>query len=73
MITPAAMNCANLSNPLNGTVVVSGTTVGDNATYSCDNGFLLQGVNRRVCTSGGEWSGSAPTCQGEPRDYQPDS
>ena len=60
------MNCANLSNPLNGNVVVTGTTVGATATYSCNNGFFLQGVDRRVCTTGGVWSGSAPTCQGEP-------
>ncbi|XP_064387965.1 uncharacterized protein LOC135336171 isoform X3 [Halichondria panicea] len=37
------------------------------ATYSCNDGFFLQGSDRRECTGDsadtvGEWSGSAPVC-----------
>ncbi len=36
------------------------------ATYSCDPGYTLTGGSTiRVCVSGGRWSGSASTCQGE--------
>ncbi len=39
------------------------------ATYSCNDGFFLQGSDRRECTGDsadtvGEWSGSAPVCSG---------
>ena len=40
--------------------------VNTGATYSCSNGYTLTGGDTtRVCVSGGSWSGSTPTCQGE--------
>ena len=36
--------------------------VGTMATYTCDDGFNLEGKMDRVCQSNGAWSDSPPTC-----------
>ena len=56
--------CASLSAPENGNVDASVRTVGSVATYSCDNGFLINGEPQRNCQMDGMWSGEAPTCLG---------
>ena len=33
--------------------------------YSCNPGFTLAGGRIRTCLDGGQWSGSAPTCEGK--------
>ena len=42
---------------------------GATATYSCNEGFHLNGVSTRTCGDGtgtmGSWSGSAPSCDGK--------
>ena len=59
------MDCGNLTDPANGQVALTaGTTFGENATYSCDTGYNLVGDSTLSCQATGEWSGSAPTCQG---------
>ena len=59
------MDCGNLTDPDNGSVIHSaGTTLGQTATYSCDTGYNLVGNSTRTCQAIGNWSGSAPTCQG---------
>lgn len=57
-------DCENLTNPFNGVVSLNGTLVGSLAMYSCSMGYNLVGINTRSCQSDGQWSGSAPTCQG---------
>ena len=60
-----AVDCGNLTHPANGQVTLTaGTTVGQIATYSCDTGYNLVGDSTRTCQATGNWSGSAPTCQG---------
>ena len=59
-----AIQCDALSDPDNGDVSVTGTGVGDTATYTCDAGYELIGSSTRTCQSNGEWSGSPPTCEG---------
>lgn len=59
-----ATNCGELTSPGNGAVVFSGTHVGSTATYSCSEGFVLNGEEFRTCLLSGEWSGDAPTCAG---------
>ena len=49
---------------LNGAISTTGAGVGDTATYTCDDGYELIGSDTRTCQSNGEWSGSAPTCEG---------
>ena len=62
MLIPAIL-CPNLVNPANGMVVVTGNSVGDNATYTCDPGFELEGATTRTCQSDGTWSGIPPWCE----------
>ncbi len=65
--------CPELVEPTNGDITFSGATSGFvfmTATYSCDLGYGLSGGNTtvRTCTSNmgpGEWTGTAPLCEGE--------
>ena len=60
-----AVNCGPLTDPANGSVThTAGTDVGQTATYSCNRGYNLVGDSTRTCQARGNWSGSAPTCQG---------
>ena len=49
--------------PLMGSLQYSSVDVGSEARYSCNEGFLLEGANIRVCQTDGSWSGEAPTSQ----------
>ena len=51
-----------LSSPANGRVAVTGLTSGSTATYTCNTGYQLTGLQTRTCLSNGIWSGQAPTC-----------
>ena len=54
-----------MTDPGNGQVTLtSGTTFGQTATYSCNAGYNLVGGSTRTCQAAGNWSGSAPTCEG---------
>ena len=55
--------CANLTNPGNGTIMVTEQTEGSDATYTCNKGYQLTDGNRtRTCMDTGMWSGQKPTC-----------
>ena len=59
------VDCGNLTHPANGQVTHSmGTTFGQTATYSCNTGYSLVGDKTHTCQAEGNWSGSAPTCEG---------
>ncbi|KAJ7383495.1 hypothetical protein OS493_027659 [Desmophyllum pertusum] len=58
-----AKDCGALSIPLNGSIAVRVTTFPNEATFSCDEGFLLNGSTVRRCQSGGSWSGIQPSCE----------
>ena len=62
---PPAGGCGPLLSPVNGDVTLTGTEVGDTATYKCNFGFILEGDRFRVCESSGDWSGQAPSCKGK--------
>ena len=65
IVLSTAVDCGPLCNLTNGQVShTAGTTFGQTATYSCNTGYNLVGDNTRTCQADGEWSGSAPTCQG---------
>ena len=55
--------CPDLSDPANGTVTVMGTSVGDTASYTCNDGFELIGSMSVTCTSDGTWSDQPPMCR----------
>ena len=75
MIIPSVVKCPLLSYPENGIITYSEETsllLGfmETANYSCNVGFGLSGGDTvRTCEgaagSSGEWTGSAPSCQGE--------
>ena len=59
------MDCGSLPDPANGRVDhTAGTSLGQTAIYSCNTGYNLVGDSTRTCQATGNWSGSAPTCQG---------
>ncbi|XP_053391178.1 CUB and sushi domain-containing protein 3-like [Mercenaria mercenaria] len=56
-------DCGLLAPPINGTIDITNTTVGNTVTYSCGNGFILHGDNKRECLQSGFWNGINPTCE----------
>ena len=56
--------CVTLTDPLNGQVSMTGTAVGDQATYTCDDTFILEGDAVRTCQRPGFWTGAEPFCRG---------
>lgn len=58
------VDCGSLEHPENGIVIISGTREGDTATYSCNEGFVLNenSTNLRTCGENGTWSGDEPAC-----------
>ena len=69
----AAITCPKLEAPERGSVQMGNTaptatvvTHGTKATFTCVDGYELQGAQSRVCTGSGpagEWSNDQPTCQ----------
>ena len=55
--------CPDLSTPANGMVTVMGTSVGDTASYTCNDGYELIGSMSVTCTSDGTWSDEPPMCR----------
>ncbi len=64
-IVSTAVDCMNLLNPRDGSVSLTGTIFTSVATYSCNDGFSLNGRVTRMCQADGTWSEDAPTCERE--------
>ena len=60
----ATTDCGRLSNPKNGRVQFSGTSLGSFAKYTCNRGHVRVGNKFRKCLTTG-WSGSEPVCKRE--------
>ena len=45
-----------------GVVMTADTGLNAVATYSCDEGYNLDGDQTRTCQGNREWTGVAPTC-----------
>jgi hypothetical protein len=54
--------CPELQPPADGSVEYSSTVVGSVAEYSCNEGFVLDGLTTRVCQIDGVWSHEEPSC-----------
>ena len=54
--------CGNPGVPTNGRTFGSSTNVGAIVTHTCNEGFVLDGANRRECLSNGSWSEPLPSC-----------
>ena len=61
-MTHAEIVCEKLNNPDNGVVEFTSTIFGSIATYTCNEGFVLNGNKKRECTVTGKWSGIEPSC-----------
>ena len=61
MLLVLSSECGELGPPTNGRLRLTNFTT---VTYTCNQGYTLQGGNRSTCVSHGEWSGRAPTCSG---------
>ena len=62
-ISNSVVDCGPLVHPRNGRVNTdSGTTYNSVATYSCNEGYYLNGSASRTCMANMEWSPLAPTC-----------
>ena len=66
---PIVVSCGTLANPANGQVGHTGITFEQTATYICNTGYILVGVNTRTCLATRVWSGSAPTCEGRSHNW----
>ena len=61
------VDCGQLDDITNGQITQQIHTTYDSVTsYSCDNGYVLIGPNRRTCQADGTWSGSEPSCWTQP-------
>ncbi|XP_066222116.1 E-selectin [Saccopteryx leptura] len=66
--TCTAVTCAALSHPRNGSVSCSHSPAGQLAfrsscTFTCVEGFRLQGPAQVQCTARGQWTQRAPVCE----------
>ena len=60
----SVINCTVLEDPDNGSheLIDGSLSFGSEVKYSCDDGFVLNGDNSRICQADGHWTGSAPIC-----------
>ena len=61
--TYIAVDCGDPPAPENGDVSADQTTLGNTATQSCNEGYILQGVEERTCLPSGEWSDEVAQCE----------
>eukprot|EP01052_Picozoa_sp_SAG31_P016687 SAG31_NODE_1114_length_9852_cov_2.761509_7_plen_823_part_00 len=52
-------SCPGLEGPAHGRVQVAGYT----ATYFCNSGYQIEGLQTRQCLPSGVWTGMAPSCR----------
>uniref|UniRef100_A0A3B4D9R9 Sushi domain-containing protein n=1 Tax=Pygocentrus nattereri TaxID=42514 RepID=A0A3B4D9R9_PYGNA len=57
-----AVRCPALVDPTNGRMNCSGGSFGSSCSFSCNDGFHLQGAPEITCTESAEWSQEKPYC-----------
>ncbi|XP_025023614.1 CUB and sushi domain-containing protein 1-like, partial [Python bivittatus] len=57
------ITCGHPGNPSHGVTNGSEFNLNDVVNFTCNTGYLLQGVSRAQCRSNGQWSSSLPSCQ----------
>ncbi|XP_017312137.1 E-selectin [Ictalurus punctatus] len=59
-----AVQCPALQTPQNGSVSCTDQTLslGSICSFTCGEGFILEGASSTKCTETGEWSTSVPSC-----------
>ena len=58
-----AVDCGALTDPMNGNVLVAHTVFGSVAVYECDENYMRDGSQSRLCQEDATWSGMEPTCE----------
>ncbi|KAK2504626.1 hypothetical protein MC885_001242, partial [Smutsia gigantea] len=63
-----AVTCGTISHPQNGSVSCSHSPAGEftftsSCSFTCEEGFVLQGPTQTECTAQGQWTQQAPTCE----------
>ena len=58
-----AVMCSELPDITNGGVTWTGLNPEDTATYTCDSGYVLDGLATQDCQTDGTWSGEEPSCR----------
>lgn len=66
-----AVTCHAIGHPEHGSVSCSHPPAGEftsksSCTFTCAEGFRLQGPAQVECTSRGQWTQQAPVCEGKP-------
>jgi len=57
------LDCGTVPTIANGAVShAEGTEYNATVTYSCDIGYLIDGVVNRTCQANGNWTDVEPTC-----------
>ena len=56
------IDCGDPGMPMNGMVTSNGTYVTSIAEFTCDDGYMLDGDDERVCQPDGTWSNMVPRC-----------
>ena len=62
---PSTVTCPALAAPENGEIELTTTTVGSVATFTCLEGFRLEGSAERTCQGNSQWTGGDTTCEGK--------
>ena len=57
----AVIDCGELTID-NGNIDSNGALLGAVAQYSCDETYVLEGPEQRICQNDGMWSGDEPVC-----------
>ena len=60
-----AVMCSPLVAPDNGDISNNNRTCGSQVTYSCREGYQLNGIESRTCLPTGNWTDNAPICEEE--------
>ena len=56
-------DCGALSNPNGATADTSaGTTYQSVATFTCNTGYVMNGVSTSTCQANGQWDNTDPVC-----------
>ncbi|XP_036438467.1 sushi, von Willebrand factor type A, EGF and pentraxin domain-containing protein 1-like [Colossoma macropomum] len=58
-----AVRCPTLEHPANGNIICSGDSYGSSCSFSCNDGFHLQGAPEMTCTKSAQWSQEVPHCK----------
>ena len=59
-----AKDCGPLLTPKNGSMSGGQTTFPNGVKFSCNQGFIMKGPEKRRCQADGTWSGNITSCEG---------